>query len=119
MQENGYNININLGAENQAAIGESYFDGGLLQQIGWSILGALITFFTIGICLPWAYCMLYRWEANHTVIQGRRLVFTGSAVSLFGQWIKWLLLSIITLGIYGFWVGIKLKQWRVKNTRFA
>ncbi len=22
---------------------ESYFDGGLLQQIGWSILGAIIT----------------------------------------------------------------------------
>lgn len=31
---------------------ESYFDGGLLQQIGWSILGAIITVCTLGICYP-------------------------------------------------------------------
>ncbi|WP_243841944.1 DUF898 family protein [Salinibacterium sp. ZJ77] len=29
-------------------------------------------------------------------------MFTGSATGLFGHWIKWLLLSIITLGIYDF-----------------
>ncbi|MDN6636071.1 MAG: DUF898 domain-containing protein, partial [Lacticaseibacillus paracasei] len=43
----------------------------------------------------------------------------GSAVSLFGNWIKWLLLTIITLGIYGFWVFIKLEDWKAKNTRFV
>ena len=40
---------------------ESYFDGGLLQQIGWSILGAIITVCTLGICYPWAKCMLINW----------------------------------------------------------
>ena len=30
-----------------------------------------------------------------------------------------LLLSFITLGIYTFWLGIKLKKWKVKHTRFA
>ena len=98
---------------------DSYFDGGLLQLIGWRILGGLVTILTAGICLPWAYCMVYRWEASHTVINGQRLRFDGSAVSLFGQWIKWLLLTIITLGIYGFWLEIKLKQWRTKHTHFA
>ncbi len=52
---------------------ESYFDGGLLQQIGWSILGAIITACTLGICYPWAKCMLINWEAEHTVIEGKRL----------------------------------------------
>ncbi len=98
---------------------ESYFDGGLLQLIGWKILGGLITTITLGICLPWAYCMVYGWEAKHTVIDGRRLTFDGTAVQLFGNWIKWLLLTIITLGIYGFWVSIKLKQWRTKHTHVA
>ena len=98
---------------------ESYFDGGLLQMVGWKILGALVTVLTIGICLPWAYCMIYRWEAKHTVIEGRRLVFDGTAPQLFGKWIVWLLLTIITLGIYGFWVDIKLKKWKTKHTRFA
>ena len=98
---------------------KSYFDGGLLQLIGWQILGGLITALTLGICYPWAICMLYRWETKHTVINGRRLKFNGTAMQLFGNWIKWLLLTIITLGIYGFWLNIKLKQWKVKHTEFA
>ena len=97
---------------------KSYFDGGLLSYIGWIILDSLITSCTFGICYPWALCMIYGWKINHTVVEGKRLKFNGSAVGLFGNWIKWLLLIIVTLGIYGFWVHIKLEQWRVKNTTF-
>lgn len=97
----------------------SYFDGGLLQLIGWSLLGMIITSLTLGICYPWALCMVYKWQINHTVIEGKRLEFTGSAWSLFGQWIKWLLLTIITFGIYGFWLGIALEKWKVENTKFV
>lgn len=97
---------------------ESYFDGGLLQYIGWSILGSLITVLTLGICFPWACCMIYRWEIEHTVVNRQRLYFDGTASQLFGNWVKWLLLTIITLGIYSFWLFIKLKQWKVKHTHF-
>ena len=98
---------------------ESYFDGGLLQQIGWSILGAIITACTFGICYPWAKCMLINWETEHTVIEGKRLRFDGHAAQLFGSWIKWFLLTIITLGIYGLWVPIKMKKWVTKHTFFV
>ena len=98
---------------------KSYFDGGLLQLIGWQILGTLVTTLTLGICYPWAICMIYRWEAKHTVINGRRLKFTGTATQLFGNWIKWLLLTLITFGIYSFWLNIKLMQWKTKHTVFA
>ena len=98
---------------------KSYFDGGLLQLIGWKILGGLVTAFTFGICYPWAICMLLRWETKHTVINGRRLKFNGTAMQLFGNWIKWIFLTIITLGIYGFWLNIKLIQWKTKHTEFA
>ncbi len=102
-----------------ANMGNSYFDGGLLQLIGWKILGGLITMFTLGICYPWALCMIYDWETKHTVIDGRRLAFDGKAVQLFGNWIKWVLLTIITFGIYSFWLGIALEKWKVKHTYFA
>lgn len=62
--------------------------------------------------------MVYNWEIKHTVIEGRRLEFDGKAIQLFGQWIKWLLFTILTFGIYGFWVAIKLKKWKVKHTYF-
>ncbi len=96
----------------------SYFDGGLFQLLGYKILGALVTVVTLGICYPWAFCMVYRWEARHTVIDGRRLYFTGTATGLFAQWIKWLLLTFITCGIYSFWLTIKMKQWKTKHTHF-
>ena len=98
---------------------KSYFDGRLLQLIFWKFLGGLITILTLGICYPWAVCMIYNWETKHTVINGRRLKFTGNAVQLFGNWIKWFLLTIITFGIYAFWLDIKLKQWQTKHTTFA
>lgn len=97
----------------------SYFDGGLLQKIGWTILGSIITFLTLGICYPWALCMLYNWKVKHTVVEGRRLSFNGTAIELFGNWIKWFLLTLITLGIYGFWVSIELDKWIAKHTHFA
>ena len=98
---------------------KSYFDGGLLQLIGWKIIGLLISLLTAGICYPWAFTMVYNWEVKHTVIDGKRLRFDGSAIGLFGLWIKWLLLIIITLGIYSFWVSISLKKWKTKHTHFV
>lgn len=97
----------------------SKFDGGLLGQIGWTLLGAIITSITLGICYPWAVCMIKKWEVSHTVINGHRLAFDGTAVQLFGNWIKWFFLTLINVGIYGFWVDIKMKQWVTKHTHFA
>lgn len=110
------NITVNIATSHQRS--DSYFDGGLLSYLGWRILGFLVTVCTFGICLPWAYTMIYRWRINHTVINGRRLKFTGTAIGLFGQWIKWWFLTVITFGIYGFWVFIKLEKWKTKHTHF-
>ncbi|WP_052099211.1 DUF898 family protein [Paenibacillus stellifer] len=110
----GINVNVNVPGQN----GASYFDGGLLEYIGWALVGWLVTVCTIGICYPWAVVVLYRWKIEHTVINGQRLRFDGTAMQLFGNWIKWWLLCIITLGIYSFWLSIKLEQWRVKHTYF-
>lgn len=114
--QNVTNVNVNV---NSGSMGQSYFDGGLGSYLGCVILGGLITSLTFGICYPWALCMVYGWKINHTVVQGRRLKFTGTAIGLFGQWIKWFLLTIITCGIYSFWLFISLEKWKVNNTVFA
>lgn len=71
---------------------DSYFDSGVFELIGWKILGGLVTGITLGICYPFAVNWLYSWEAKHTVIEGRRLKFSGSAGGLFGTWIICILL---------------------------
>ncbi|MGT2744163.1 DUF898 family protein [Streptococcus phocae subsp. phocae] len=98
---------------------DSYFDGGLLSYIGYSLISAIIILFTLGICTPWAICIMVNWKVKHTVIDGHRLCFDGTAMQLFANWIKWFLLTIITLGIYSFWLNIKLEQWTVKHTHQA
>lgn len=116
MSELTVNINQTHAAQTE---GKSYFDGGLLQYIGWSILGFLVTVCTFGICYPWSITMILGWKTRHTVINGRRLQFTGSAIGLFGNWIKWWILTIITLGIYSFWLFIAMEKWKTKHTVFA
>ena len=49
---------------------------------------------------------------------GKRLVFKGGGFSLIGLWIKWMLLLIITLGIYIFWIIPSLNKWVVEHTDF-
>lgn len=98
---------------------KSSFTGGLLGLIGIELLSFIIIVFTIGFGVPWATCIKERWTAKHTIIDGHQLYFDGNAVQLFGNYIKWVLLTIITLGIYSFWLGIKMKQWVVNHTHHA
>ena len=94
---------------------ESYFDGFTIQYIGWSLLGALLTIVTLGICYPLALGMIERWKAEHTVINGYRLRFDGSAGSLIPRWILWMFLTIITLGIFGLTLPVRLEKWKASR----
>ncbi len=98
---------------------ESYFDGGFFGYIGHQILFGLISFFSFGIAVPWALCMMKRWEVNHTVVNGRRLKFTGTGGQLFGKYILGVFLSIITFGIYSIWFGLSIEKWAVSHTVYA
>src|SRR5690348_1013577 len=96
------------GASGRAQSRQFAFDGGAATYVGTGILAFLITVLTLGICYPFAYVLRERWRAKHSYIDGRQLVFTGRALGLFGHWLKWFFLIIITLGIYLFWVGPRL-----------
>ena len=97
---------------------DSYFDGKLLELIGYRILGFLITIFTLGIASAWAEKFIIAYKIEHTVYNGKRLKFEGTGASLFVQRFKWVFLSIITLGIYSLWVPLKKENWIYSNTHF-
>lgn len=97
---------------------KSYFDGSGLDYIILQIVNFFIITFTLGIAAPYAICRLHKWKASHTVIDGRRLKFTGTAGSLFLHWIKWFVLLIITFGIYGFWLYVAVEKWIAERTEF-
>ena len=95
------------------------FDGGAGSFLLVGILSFLLTVFTLGLATPWAVVMRYRWRTGHTIIDGRRLRFTGTGIGLFGNWIKWWLLCIVTIGIYLFWLVPRLTKWVTENQDFA
>ena len=97
---------------------DSYFDGKVLEWLGYRILAFIITAVTFGIANAWAEKLLIAYTIDHTVYNGKRLKFEGTGASLFVQKFKWIFLTIITLGIYGFWISIKKEQWIVSNIHF-
>jgi uncharacterized membrane protein YjgN (DUF898 family) len=76
----------------------------------------LITLLTFGIGLPWAICIEQKWVIEHTEIDGKNLGFNGKGVDLFGKMLLWILLAVVTFGIYCLWIPIKMKQWMVSHT---
>ncbi len=103
----------------QISTENSYFDGNFWQRLGWIIVSKFLTVITLGLAYPAAVCMLLRWECKHTVINGRRLKFTGKGAQLFGKYILWWLLTVVTFGIFGIWLGLNMKKWTVKHTVYA
>lgn len=97
---------------------DSYFDGKLIELIGWNFLRYLITIVTLGIAAPWAECMIFRYKINHTILNGKRMNFIGRGGDYFVEKFKWIFFTIITLGIYAFWIPIKKKKWIISNIHF-
>lgn len=85
-------------------------DGGTMQLVAIAVTAVLAL-----IALAWAAIRFMKWETKHTVISGNSIKFNGNAFQLLGNCIKWTFLTIITVGIYGLWLPIKVRQWKVKH----
>ena len=115
VQQNIVNIQQNI-VTAPTKVGESKFTGTYGSLLGNRIVNSLISLFTLGFGIPWVICRSYRWEVDHTVIDGRRLKFDGTGGKLIGSWIKWMFLTLITCGIYGLWVPLKKRAWIVEHS---
>ncbi|MCF0116129.1 MAG: DUF898 family protein, partial [Erysipelotrichaceae bacterium] len=98
--------------------GDSYFDGDGLSLLGYVLLTILLSVFTCGLAAPWGITKIYNWRVSHTVINGKRQVFNGTAMELFGHWIKWYIFTLLTFGIYSYFANWDLKKWVVSRTSY-
>ena len=97
---------------------DSYFDGKFIEYIGYKLLAFIITIATFTIAKPWADVLVMEYVFNHTVYNGKRLKFEGKGTDLFIQRFKWILFTIITLGIYSLWIPLNQEKWTVSNIHF-
>lgn len=94
----------------------SYFEGTVWSYVKLQLVNILIAAITFGFGTPWVLVRTYKWESENAVIGGKRFRFTGTAMDLFGHWILWWLLTVVTLGIYAIVVRVRIIEWRVENT---
>ena len=87
----------------------------LMAESGLNMFMMRIICFILNICslflaVPWTTTMYYNAWAQNVQIDGKNLKFTGKATGFFGVWLKTLLLSAFTLGIYYLVIGRKILQ---------
>lgn len=111
----------------ESADGSSYavsFTGTGLSLFGTYVLGAILTFITLGIYMPWFMVSLTRFYVNNASItaDGTRVggfKFSGGGGKLFGTYLLGMILTSITFGIYGAWFACSLMKYFARGTEVA
>jgi uncharacterized membrane protein YjgN (DUF898 family) len=94
---------------------ETKFRGGVLPIFLFPFWAFPLMLITLGIALPWLECIAIRWICNNTTIGGKQFKFKGTGGGLFGRYIIWWLLTLVTFGIYVFWSIRNQIRWIVEN----
>jgi uncharacterized membrane protein YjgN (DUF898 family) len=81
------------------------------------IIGALIFYFSVISFIPVVMHGSYRYRFSHTSWRGIRFEYRGERNELFVGFFKWIFFTIITYGIYGSWMVIKLRGYFMNNLR--
>ncbi len=95
---------------------ESKFTGSCLAFLGIRLLANLVTVITLSFGAYWAHCFKQRYIIGNKVIDGKEFDFNGKGIQFFGKCICWVLLTLVTFGIYSFWLTVKVKKWSVLHT---
>jgi uncharacterized membrane protein YjgN (DUF898 family) len=94
---------------------KSQFTGGVLPIFLFSLWAPILLTVTLFLAFPFIVCTIIRWICENSIIGGKRYKFNGTAGGLFGRWIIWYLLTIITFGIYSFWSTRNQIRWVIEN----
>lgn len=112
-------VPVKLPEATVVAVYESRFTGGAFANFFVNWLVTVVSVITLTIARPAMLCWRLRWLAKHTYLNGRRLAFDGKGLQLWGRYLLWMLLSVITLGLYYiFSMSVAIEKWETKHTHF-
>lgn len=92
---------------------------GIFVYMGMGLIGGLLFYLGIFAILPLAIHGSYRYRMSRTSWRGIRFGYRGERNVLFTKFIKGLVLTIITLGIYGAWFAIDIRNYVLSHIRFG
>lgn len=86
------------------------FRGGPAMEV--TVRAILTSVLTLGLGVPWAQVMRYRWIAENTYVNGEPLRFTGTGGQLFRRYVLWGMLCLASFGLYAFLIPSRMRKWR-------
>lgn len=88
-------------------------------RFGMPFIGLLLFYCGFIAILPIAIHGSYRYRMSRTSWRGIRFGYRGDRNELVKSFFQWILLTIVTLGIYGSWMVINLRKYLLNNVRFG
>ncbi|MCL2416651.1 MAG: YjgN family protein [Bacteroidales bacterium] len=82
-------------------------------------IGILFFYLALLSIVPLAIHGSFRYRMSRTSYRGIRFGYRGDKKWLIKNYIKWTLLTIITLGIYGSWMNMNIRRYTHKNVRYG
>ena len=89
----------------------------LFMYLEMPILGVLLFYFAFIAILPVAVHGSYRYRFSRTSWRGIRFGYRGDRNELVVNFFQWIFFTIITLGIYGAWLEMKLRNYLMSHVR--
>jgi uncharacterized membrane protein YjgN (DUF898 family) len=81
------------------------------------VLGLILLYLMLFAFLPLAIHGSYRYRMSRTSWRGIRFGYRGNKMELFWNFLKWIFLTIFTLGIYSAWMDVNLRSYVYGNIK--
>lgn len=91
----------------------------LFISLQMPVVGLLVFYVGLIAILPFAIHGSYRYRMSRTSWRGIRFGYRGDLKEFTVSFFKWIFFSIITLGIYGSWMTMNMRNYLLGNIRFG
>ena len=91
----------------------------LFISLQMPVVGLLVFYVGLIAILPFAIHGSYRYRMSRTSWRGIRFGYRGDLKEFTVSFFKWIFFSIITLGIYGSWMSMNMRNYLLGNIRFG
>ena len=97
---------------------KSGFTATVFELFAERLLLMWVSMVTLGFAYPWLKCHYEGFIASKTYVKGRRLSFDGKGKDLAKKYYLWMLLCVVTFGIYSIFLADKLHKWVIEHTHY-
>ena len=80
-----------------------------------AIVFLVVGMFICGFAFCWAAIIGIKYNTKNIIVNGQRMKFTGSTIPFCFTCLKWVILSVITVGIYLFYLPVAVKKWKYSH----